>query len=164
MSDTNSGPRLPGKDCAARSAVARRAQGDSWKRNSVFFQIWRRMQPGCLKGKWNFCFSLEATVIYLVSSRTREARGSGLTAAKPEILLSGETTAFLRCGAVRSAVFNGPRGSPVARKNVLVGTAWSARGVGWTGLRWDLRPAQGRSFTHGLLSSESSWSLPGPCM
>lgn len=47
------------------------------------------------------------TVIYLVNSRTREARGSGLTAAKPEILLSGKTTAFLRRGALKSAVFMG---------------------------------------------------------
>lgn len=47
------------------------------------------------------------TVIYLVNSGTREARGSGLTAAKPETLLSGKTTAFLRRGAVKSAVFMG---------------------------------------------------------
>lgn len=47
------------------------------------------------------------TVIYLVNSRTREARGSGLTASKSEILLSGKTTAFLRCGAVKRAVLMG---------------------------------------------------------
>lgn len=46
-------------------------------------------------------------VIYLVNSRTREAWGSGLTAAKPEILLSGKTTAFLRRGALKRAVFMG---------------------------------------------------------
>lgn len=33
----------------------------------------------------------------------------------------------------------------MARKNVLVGTAWSARGVGWTRLHWDLSPAQGEA-------------------
>lgn len=32
----------------------------------------------------------------------------------------------------------------MARKNVLVGMAWFARGVGWTLSRWDLSPAQGR--------------------
>lgn len=38
----------------------------------------------------------------------REAQGSGLTAAaKPEILLSGKTTAFLRRGAIKNAVFIG---------------------------------------------------------
>lgn len=119
---------------------------------------------GCLKGKWNFCYSLEVSVIYLVNSRTREARGSGLTAAKRGILLSGKTTAFLRRGGRQECCFYGLRGGPVARKNVLVGTAWSARGVGWTCSRWDLSPTQGRSFTHGLLSSQTSWSLPGPQM
>lgn len=91
-------------------------------------------------------------VIYLVNSRTREAQDSGLTTAEPEILLSGKTTAFLRCEAVKSDVFMGSV-EALRPGRMFLRVRPGLPGVGWPSLHWDLGPAQGSSFAHGLLSS-----------